>query len=163
MRRSAIPAAIATVALGIPMVLLDAAPAQAAAVFVETNPSTVAAGDQLGVRASCDDNLKPATVTSDAFGKVPVEPSFGFLTATVRVPANTRPNDFRVRLSCPDGATAANTLHVVARVRPSRGPATGGGGTATGQAAPLLIGAGLAAMAGGLALAVLAVRRRRFG
>ncbi len=41
-----------------------ALPAHAApAVFVELNPSTVRAGDEISLRASCDDNLKAATVT----------------------------------------------------------------------------------------------------
>jgi hypothetical protein len=79
------------------------------------------------------------------------------------VPADTDPGDFDVRLLCPDGKAATGTLHVIAKVRPTRGPATGGGGTAGGGAAPMLIGGGLAAMIGGLVLAVLTVRRRRAG
>jgi hypothetical protein len=146
-----------------PVVLAPGAPAQAAAVFVETNPSTVPAGDEIGLRASCDDNLTAATVTSDAFGKVTVSPRYGFLTSTVRVPASTKPADYRVRLACPGGESATSTLHVIARDRPSRGPATGGGGTAGGDSAALLIGGGLTAMVGGVLLGVLHLRRRRTG
>jgi hypothetical protein len=48
-------------------------------------------------------------------------------------------------------------------VEPARGPATGGGGTAGDGPAPLLIGGGLAVLGAGLALSVVAMRRRRFG
>ena len=165
--RMSVPAALAALALS-PSVLfapmLDARPAAArAAIFLETNPSTVPAGDEVGLRASCDDNLKAATVSADLFGTVTVEPRYGFLTATARVPATTRPGDYRVELRCPDGRTASTTLYVVAKVEPARGPATGGGGTAPGGAAPMLIGGGLAVLAAGLALGVLSLRRRRLG
>jgi hypothetical protein len=161
MRRS-VRASFAAAVLGLSLAA-GAAPARAAAVFVETNPSTVRTGDEVGVRASCTDNLAAATVTSDAFGSVTVEPSFGFLTATTRVPATTAPGDYPVNLRCPDGQTARSVLYVVARVEPSRGPATGGGGTASGPSTPMLIGGGLTAIAAGLVLAVVSVRRRRLG
>ncbi len=160
--RTSVRAAFATVALGL-FLVVGTAPARAAAVFVETNPSTVRAGDEVGVRASCTDNLAAATVTSEVFSTVTVKPSFGFLTATTRVPATTDPGDYRVNLRCPDGQTASSVLHVVARVEPTRGPATGGGGTAGGGSAPMMIGGGLAAIAAGLALAVVSMRRRRLG
>jgi hypothetical protein len=160
--RTSVRAAIAALVLGLP-VLAAAAPAQAASVFVETNPSTVRVGDEVGVRASCTDNLKAAAVSSDVFGTVTVNPSFGFLTATARVPADTKPGDYRVTLRCPDQQSATSTLHVVAKVEPTRGPATGGGGTAPGRSAPMFIGGGLAAIAAGLVLAFVSLRRRRFG
>ena len=163
MRRSTVPAALAAIALGFAAAVAPGAPALAAAVFVETNPSTVPVGDEIGLRVSCDDNLTAATVKSDAFGTVTVSPRYGFLTATVRVPAGTRPGAYQVRLTCAGGEHASNILHVVAKDRPARGPATGGGGTAGGGAAPALIGGGLVAMAGGLVMAVLTARRRRFG
>ncbi len=163
MRRSTVPAALAATALGFVTAVVPGTPAHAAAVFVEANPSTVPAGDEIGLRASCEDNLRNATVTSDAFGTVTVAPRYGFLTATVRVPARTKADDYQVRLRCPGGESATSTLHVVAKDRPARGPATGGGGTAGGAAAPVLIGGGIAAMAGGLLLAVLTMRRRRLG
>src|SRR3954471_3672942 len=97
-------AALAAIALTGPVLLLGAAPAHAAAVFVELNPSTVPDGDQVALRASCSDNLTPATVTSDAFpAKVTVSPQYGFLTATVRVPAGTSPQAYQVRLACAGG------------------------------------------------------------
>lgn len=139
-----------------------ALPAHAAqAVFVELNPSTVRAGDEVSLRASCDDNLKAATVTADPIGSVPVEPEFGFLTATATVPSGQKAGDYRVTLRCPDGKTASTTMHVLAKVEPSRGPATGGGGTAPERTAPLLIGGGLVAMTAAAALAWLSGRRRR--
>lgn len=161
--RTSVPSALAALVLGLLVPFAGAAPARAAAVFVETNPSTVPAGDEIGLRASCTDNLAAATVTSDPFGTVTVEPSFGFLTATTRVPATTRPGEYRVDLKCPDGQTARNTLYVVAKVTPTRGPATGFGGAAPGGSAPMMIGGGLAAIAAGLALAVVSLRRRRLG
>ena len=163
MRRSTVPAGFTTLALIAAVVLTGGTPALAATVFVETNPSTVAAGDEIGLRASCKDNLKAATVSADPFGTVTVSPRYGFLTATVRVRADTDPADYRVRLLCPDGSSATSTLHVLGKVSPSRGPATGGGGMAGGGSAPVLIGGGLTVMAGGLVLGLLALRRRRVG
>ena len=161
--RPSVPAILAALVLGLPVLVLGAPAAHAAAVFVETNPSTVPAGDEVGLRASCDDNLEPATVSSSLFGTVTVSPRYGFLTATVRVPSTTRPGDYQVTLRCPDKRTAATTLHVVAKVAPARGPATGGGATAPGRGAPLLIGSGLAVIAAGLVLGAMSVRRRRLG
>jgi hypothetical protein len=163
-----VPAATAALALGLPVLsvtvsLLDAGAARAAAIFVETNPSTVPVGDEVGLRASCDDNLRAATVSSGLFGTVTVIPQFGFLTATAKVPPAARPGDYGVDLHCPDGKTAATTMHVVAKVEPAQGPATGGGGTAPGRNAPALIGGGLAVIGAGLALGFLTLRRRRFG
>jgi hypothetical protein len=161
--RTPVPAALTALALAVPIVLIDVSPAQAAGVFVEVNPSTVRAGDQIGIRASCDDNLKAATVTADPTGAIVVSPRYGFLTATARVPESTDAGDYEVSLKCPDGKTAKSTLHVVVKVEPVRGPATGGGGTAPGRPAPFLIGGGLVALAAGLALSVVATRRRRLG
>jgi hypothetical protein len=156
-------AVLAALAVSLFVLFAAGTPASAATVFVETNPSTARAGDEIGVRASCTDNLTAATVTAIPFGKVTVQPRYGFLTTTVRIPATTRAGGYKVDLTCPDGKTATNTLHVVARVEPSRGPATGGGGTAPGRNAPVMIGGGLTAIAAGLVLAVVNVRRRRLG
>jgi hypothetical protein len=163
--RTSVPAALAALAMGLSVPFAQAPAAHAAAsIFVETNPSTVPAGDEVALRASCDDNLKSATVSSSLFGPVTVKPQFGFLTATVTVPARTRPGDYHLDLRCPEGGkTASTTLHVVAKVEPVRGPATGGGGMAPGRQAPALIGGGLAVLAAGLVLGGLALRRRRFG
>ncbi|HEX5200943.1 hypothetical protein ACFQS1_20935 [Paractinoplanes rhizophilus] len=162
MRRS-VPAALAALFLGLFVLLLDPAAARAAAIYLELNPSTVPAGDQVGLRASCDDNLKAANVSSALFGTVPVNPQFGLLTATVTVPASTKPGDYKFQLHCSDKATASATLHVVAKVEPAQGPATGGGGTAPERYAPMLIGTGLAVIGAGLALGLTTRRRRRLG
>jgi len=161
--RTSVSAAVAALVLGLAVLFLDAAPARAAAVFLEINPSTARPGDDVSLRASCTDNLTAATVTSSPFGTVTVQPRFGFLTANVRVPSTARTGDYRVSLRCRDGQTASATLHVVPRVVPSRGPATGGGGTAPGRSAPMLIGGGLTAIVAGLVLAVSSLRRRRLG
>ena len=162
--RFSVPAAVAAIALGLPVLFLGSAPASAASIFVETNPSTVRAGDEIGIRASCTDNLTAATVTGQPFGTVTVQPRFGFLTATTRIGTNIRPGDYKITLTCPDKKTATSTVHVLAKVEPSRGPATGGGGTAPGRSAPMLIGGGLTAMVMALALGVSSfLRRRRFG
>jgi hypothetical protein len=160
--RTSVPAALAALVLGLPVLVLDATPARAASIFVEINPSTARPGDEVSLRASCTDNLNAATVTGGPFGTVTVQPRFGFLTANTRVPTTTRARDYRVTLHCPDGKTASGDLHVVARVEPTRGPATGGGGTAPGRSAPMLIGGGLTAIVAGLVLAVSSRRRRRF-
>jgi hypothetical protein len=153
-------AALSLPALAAALVLPAPAAHAAATVFVELNPSTVRAGDEVSLRASCDDNLKAATVSADPIGSVPIEPEFGFLTATAEVPAGQRSGDYRVTLRCPDGKTATTSMHVLAKVEPSRGPATGGGGTAPERTAPLLIGGGLAVMVTAAGLALLAGRRR---
>ncbi|GIM90750.1 hypothetical protein [Paractinoplanes toevensis] len=161
--RLSVPAALSALLMGLFVLFVDAPAARAAAIYLEINPSTVPAGDQVGLRASCDDNLKSATVSSALFGAATVTPQYGLLTATVRIPSGTRPGDYKVDLRCPDGKTASATLHVVAKVEPARGPATGGGGMAPGRSAPMLIGSGLAVIGAGLALWVVALRRRRFG
>jgi len=162
MRRS-VPAALAALLMGLFVLFLGPTPAHAAAIYLEINPSTVPVGDQVGLRASCTDNLKSASVTSGLFGTVPVTPEFGLLTATVTVPAGTKPGDYKIDLHCPDGKTASATLHVVAKVEPAQGPATGGGGMAPGRYAPMLIGSGLAIFLAGLALGIVSLRRRRIG
>jgi len=163
--RRFVPATVAAFVLGLAVLFLplSGSPAWAASVFVETTPSTARAGDEIGVRASCTDNLKAATVTAAPLGKVTVAPRYGFLTTTAKLPANTRTGDYTVSLTCPDGKKATSTLHVVAKVEPSRGPATGGGGTAPGRSAPALIGGGLTAIVAGVALAIVSLRRRRLG
>jgi len=166
--RISVPAALTTLFLSLsalftPIFVGEPAAAARAAVFLELSPSTVPAGDEVGLRASCDDNLKAATVSSGLFGSVTVAPRFGFLTATARVASSTRPGDYRIDLSCPDGGAVSATLHVVAKVQPARGPATGGGGTAPERRAPLLIGSGLAVIAVAIGLGVFSLRRRRLG
>ncbi|MFF5290868.1 hypothetical protein [Paractinoplanes globisporus] len=165
MRRS-VPATLAALFVGLFVLFLGPSPARAATVYIELNPSTVPVGDDVGLRASCDDNLKAATATSSIFGTVTLNPQYGLLTATVRVPGGVKPDDYEVDLHCPgdkNASSATGTLHVVAKVEPAQGPATGGGGTAPERYAPMLIGTGLAIIGAGLALGIMTLRRRRLG
>jgi hypothetical protein len=155
--RGAIAAAAAVVAV----LLSTAAPARAAAVYVELNPATVQAGYLVGIRASCDDNTKAATVESEAFGEVKVYPQFDVLTAAVTVPADRNPRRYEVRLTCEDGESATARLNVLEGGRPSEGPATGFGGMADDGSGGLLVGGGVVAIAVGVLLGVFTLRRRR--
>lgn len=152
---------LASVAVAVVALLAPALPARADDVFVEVNPSTVEAGYLVGIRASCTANSAPATVESDAFGTVTVRPQYDLLTAAATVPEGTRARSYRVRLACPDGRAATTMLHVVTAVRPSRGPATGFGGSADDGSGGLLVTGGLTAIVAGLALGLLTRRRRR--
>ncbi|MET8092720.1 hypothetical protein [Micromonospora sp. NPDC005220] len=133
-------------------------------IFVEVSPSTVQPGYLVGIRASCRDNSAGATVVSDAFGAVGVQPQGGVLTAAPMVRERTRPGNYRVKLECRDGETASTMLQVVKKVpspQPSRGPATGFGGSSGGMAGKLLVPGGAALTIAGLIIAVLALRRPR--
>ncbi|NES30978.1 hypothetical protein GCE86_04245 [Micromonospora terminaliae] len=138
----------------------DTRPSPADVIFVEVTPSTVEAGFLVGIRASCRDNSVPATVVSDAFGRVQVQPQRGLLTASPMVRDRTRPGNYRVKLECPGGQTASTMLQVVKRVQPSRGPATGFGGTAGSGLGGLLVPVGLALTVVGAVVGVVASRRQ---
>ena len=132
-------------------------------IFVEVSPSTVQPGYLVGIRASCRDNSVGATVVSDAFGAVGVQPQRGVLTAAPMVRERTRPGNYRVKLECRDGETASTMLQVVKKIpnQPSRGPATGFGGSSGGMTGKLLLPGGAALTITGLILAVMAFRRPR--
>ncbi|MGK5739592.1 hypothetical protein [Micromonospora sp. URMC 103] len=130
-------------------------------VFVKVSPSTIQPGFLVGIEASCRDNSIPAIVVSDAFGRVQVQPQRGLLTAAPMVRERTRPGNYRVKLECRDGETASTMLQVVKSVQPSRGPATGFGGTAGGFPGGLLLPGGVALTVTGLVLALVAMRRPR--
>ncbi|GAA4696460.1 hypothetical protein [Phytohabitans rumicis] len=147
--------------LAVAAVLFVAAPARAAAIYVELSPETVQAGYLVGIRASCDDNSQPATVESDAFGEVKVYPQFEVLTAAVTVPADKDARRYTVRLRCAGGETATARLNVLASGQPSEGPATGFGGMADDGSRGLLVGGGLVAIAVAAVLGVVTLRRRR--
>ncbi|MFC0527045.1 hypothetical protein [Phytohabitans kaempferiae] len=172
--------AIAAAAVIMAVVLSTAAPAHAAdahrsasvpqggttlrmkaATYVELNPETVQAGYLVGIRASCDDNTKPATVESGAFGEVRVYPQFDVLTAAVTVPAERDARRYEVRLSCEGGGSATARLNVLPGGRPSEGPATGFGGMAGDGSGGLLVGGGVVAIAVGALLGAYTLRRRR--
>ncbi|MET8908210.1 hypothetical protein [Micromonospora sp. NPDC004551] len=131
-------------------VLTIASPAHAGEnVFVEVTPNSVQAGSRVSIRASCDNNNdRQAQVTSDAFGRVMLRPDNGFLTGAVTVPGNKAPGDYPVNLDCSNGKTASTMLTVLNMAQPSKGPATGGGGTAGGRGpGSLLLVGGLVAVA----------------
>ncbi|MBQ0901362.1 hypothetical protein [Micromonospora sp. U21] len=130
-------------------------------VFVEVSPSTVQPGYLVGIRASCRDNSVGATVVSDAFGAVGVQPQRGVLTAAPMVRERTRPGNYRIKLECRDGESATTMLQVVKKIQPSRGPATGFGGGAGGMTSNLLLPGGAALTITGLIVAVVALRRPR--
>ncbi|MEV0004990.1 hypothetical protein AB0H28_22275 [Micromonospora sp. NPDC050980] len=170
--RAALLAAVAAGAaplLGAVPAGAEPAPAQPPAdvIFVEVTPSTVEPGYLVGIRASCRDNSVPAIVGSDAFGKIQVQPQRGLLTASPMVNERTRPGNYRVKLECPGGETASTMLQVVKQGQhtrppshfPSRGPATGFGGTAGPGLGGLLVPVGLALTVVGAGLGVAASRR----
>ncbi|MDR7278748.1 hypothetical protein [Catenuloplanes atrovinosus] len=157
--RLAVPLALTAAVLGVP------GPANAKAdVFVEVNPSTISAGGEVSIRASCEENIVDALVRSDAFGEARVSPAYGFLTGDAEIPADTGADEYQVELTCPGGGRAIGTLRVVADTRPSQGPATGFGGMAgrgPDAGGLALLGGGVTALAAGAVLAALWLRRRR--
>ncbi|MGN9910442.1 hypothetical protein ACTMTJ_23080 [Phytohabitans sp. LJ34] len=136
------------------------APAYADGAWVEVNPSSIQPGYRVGVRGSCQENLNDAVAKSKAFGEVKMAPEHGFVVAAVTIPTGTKPGDYDVKLSCANGSTATTTMYVLGMDNPTKGPATGGGGTAGGTSTPLVLtGGGIAAVVAGVGL--LALRRRR--
>ncbi|WBB71098.1 hypothetical protein [Micromonospora sp. WMMD812] len=144
-------------------VLIGAGPARAGEnTFVEVTPNSVQAGSRVHIRAGCEnDNNRQAQVESDAFGRVTVRPDNGFLTGSATVPGDKQPGDYPVNLRCQNGNTASTTLTVLNMAQPSKGPATGGGGTAVGgrTGTVLLIG-GVAVVTAAVALGMAGGRRR---
>lgn len=147
-------------------------PAQAASVWIQLKPSSVLAGYQVTITASCQDNNNPATVKSSVFGTVTVSPYNGILSATVTVPAATPEGGYDVTLTCKTGSSAITTLWVIEQTQSAPVPpygsgphtgggflATGGGNTGallTGSVALLVVGAGL-----GVTIGMLNSRRSR--
>ena len=162
----AFSAALAMFALIAAFVLATATPARAGEnVFVEVTPNSAQAGSRVNIRASCDNaNNRQADVHSDAFGRVMLRPDNGFLTGAVTIPGNKQPGDYTVDLRCSNGNTASTMLTVLNMAQPSKGPATGGGGTAEdrGVGSLLLVG-GLAVLAVVAGLGVFGSGRRRAG
>ncbi|WP_433394337.1 hypothetical protein [Micromonospora sp. KLBMP9576] len=141
-------------------VLTTVAPAWATEnTFVEVVPNSAQAGTRVSIRAGCDNaNNRQATVRSDAFGgPVVLRPDNGFLTGQATVPGGKEPGDYPVDLRCDKGPTATTTLTVLNMDQPSKGPATGGGGTAGSS------GTGTLLLVGGVAVVGLAVGFGFFG
>ena len=153
----------AALVAGAATLLLGPAPARADTVFIEVNPSTILAGYQVSLRASCGANVNPAKATSNAFGTITLNGEKGFLIGTATIPTDKKPSGYTVRLACASGSTATTTLWVIsASSRPTKGPNTGGGYLANrGGGGTTLLAGGLAAVAAGGVLAVWTARRRR--
>ena len=134
------------------------APAHAEGVFVEVNPSTIQAGFQVAIRASCGDALNNAKVHSEAFGTVTVEPVNVYLIAAATVPEHTRGRRLQREADLPEPADRHHHAVGGQPRQPEHGPNTGGGALA-GDSGATLIGAGAAAI--GLGLGVLLLSRRR--
>ncbi|QSB15977.1 hypothetical protein JQS43_06515 [Natronosporangium hydrolyticum] len=163
LRRVGCAAVLLLAALLVPATPAAAEPAHTS-IFIELNPSTVQAGVQIEIRASCAGHPKPATVRSRAFGDITLAAHHeDELRGSVTVPTGTRAGEYRVDLRCGDGSRARTDLVVLEMKRPTRGPETGGGGAAGEQLTPpvLLAGAGAAVLAAGAAL--LLRQRRRTG
>jgi hypothetical protein len=155
-------AATAAAMTGIPAAQAAAAE-RGAEVFVEVTPNTVQAGDQVTIQASCDGNDRMASVRSDAFGRAEVQPNNGLLNGTARVPERKPPGTYDVVLTCRNNATANTTLTVVNMSKATRGPATGGGGTAGGSVSPFVLTGGLGVVAVGAGVALILRGRRNAG
>ncbi|MFG2104384.1 hypothetical protein ACIBXA_13775 [Micromonospora echinaurantiaca] len=144
-------------------VLVGAVPARAGEnAFVEVTPNSVQAGSRVNIRASCDDgNNREAEVQSDAFGRVVLRPDNGFLTGKATVPSGKEPGEYPVNLRCQNNNTATTTLTVLDMEQPTKGPATGGGGTSGGRGTgSLLLVGGVAAVAVVVAFGLFGNRRR---
>ncbi len=158
--RRALSAVLSVLGLVAAFVLMTVSPARAGEnVFVEVTPNPAQAGTRVSIRASCGNaNNRQAEVKSDAFGRVMLRPDNGFLTGAATIPGNKQAGDFPVDLRCANGNTASTVLTVLNMAQPSKGPATGGGGTAGGRGAgSLLLVGGLVAVA---VVAGVGARRR---
>ncbi|MCM0675117.1 hypothetical protein NCC78_10500 [Micromonospora phytophila] len=158
----ALTRALALVGLVGAFVLMTVAPARAGEdTFVEVVPNSVQAGARVNIRAGCDNaNNRQADVHSDAFGRVMLRPDNGFLTGQVTIPGNKEPGEYPVDLRCDNGNTATTTLTVLNMEQPSKGPATGGGGTAGTRAGSVLLIGGVATVALAVGFGFLGGRRR---
>jgi hypothetical protein len=139
--------------------------ANSAGVWVEVSPSTVQAGSAVGIRASCGDDVNPATVSSEAFGTLTIQPVNGVLTSTAQVPPTAAEGTSTVTLRCHTGSKATTTLTVLGGTgaAPTMGPHTGGGFLASGDGglnreSLVWLGLGAAAL---IAAATVGVRSRR--
>ena len=145
-----------------------------AGAWVEAHPDPVEPGGQVIVIGGCGDVNVDAVFESLAFAgarKVDgeIDHNTGQATAHVRIPRGLRPNTYNINLFCAGTEQASTTLTVTEggskgdhKSPPTKGPRTGGGGTAGdrgGPGAPLLTVAGGVAAAAGLALLLARWRR----
>ena len=141
---------------------LSMTPANAATILF-LNPSSIRAGFQIEIRATCGDNANPAFVHSPAFGSVTLVPNHGILAENVTIPRNTRGGTYNVSLDCASGQHSTAKLAVIGSgFNPTHGPHTGGGEMASTLGAKIgLYGGGIAMLAGLGIWAVSGLRRRR--
>lgn len=160
----ALSSALTLVGLVGAFVLMSVAPARAGEnTFVEVTPNSAQAGSRVSIKASCDNdnNNRQSSVHSDAFGHATLRPDKGFLTAQVSIPRDKQAGEYPVDLRCENGQAASTTLTVLNMASPSKGPATGGGGTAGGRGTgSLLVLGGVALVATAIALGMAGGRRR---
>ncbi len=133
------------------------------------SPSSIRAGFQIEVDATCVDNLNSATVTSTVFGKLTLTPNHGLLMADVTIPLDTVSGTYTVFLSCASGGNSSAKLTVLNGARPNpnpnpnqnHGPDTGGGEMGSTSPAHLALFGGLGTIVAGLGIwLVMALRRR---
>jgi len=138
------------------------APAPAEGTWIEVSPSTVQAGEQVAIKASCKERVDEAKAHSKVFGEVVLVPQWGFLVGDATVPPDTRAGDYEVKLTCVKSGHAETKLKVITKSRPTHGPHTGGGGLAgSGHDGTVALAGGLGTLAAGAGLAVAMRRRRR--
>jgi hypothetical protein len=127
------------------------------------SPSSIRAGFQIEVNATCVDNLNSAVVTSRAFGSITLQPDHGLLMAEVTIPANTVSGTYTVNLACASGGRSTSQLTVLngAHPNPHHGPDTGGGEMGSMTAAHLALAGGLGTIVVGIGIWIAMALRRR--
>jgi hypothetical protein len=133
-----------------------------AATILFLNPSSIRAGFQIEIRATCGDNTNPAFVHSAAFGSVTLVPNHGILRENVTIPRSTRAGTYNVNLDCASGQHSTAKLAVIGGgFNPTHGPHTGGGEMASTTGAKIGLYGGALALLAGLGIWLAAGRRRR--
>lgn len=159
---------LVTIGLAASAVAVGGAPA-AAAGEIEITPATVAPGDSITLRSSCEGSAERLEFTSRAFqGSASAELVDTFGTVPVVVAPGTQPGVYGVMGECAGGTSTETVTGEVTVVRgpltptPFGAPQTGGGGAAADSGSPVpaaLAGAGLLA-AGAAAAASRRLARR---
>lgn len=126
------------------------------------SPSSIRAGFQIEVQATCVDNLNSAVVSSRVFGSITLLPDHGLLMAEVTIPSNTVSGTYTVSLVCASGGRSSSQLTVLngAHPNPHHGPDTGGGQMGSMSAAHLALAGGIGAIVAGLGIWLLVAFRR---
>src|ERR1700709_2209850 len=107
------------------LALAACVPANASGITVlSLSPSSIRAGFQIEINATCLDNLNTATVSSRAFGRLTLVPDHGLLMTEVTIPSDTVPGPYSVNLSCASGGHSSAELTVLngSHPNPHHGP-----------------------------------------